>query len=184
MSAANRITISIVVAVAANDVIGNDGGMPWKLSTDLKRFKALTMGKPMIMGRKTFDSVGKALPGRTSVVVTRDPSWQAEGVVPVQSLDVAIELAQEIAKANGADEICIVGGGEIYRQAMDKADVLHVTRVEATPDGDTFFPKIDPDHWQQISSENVPEGEKDSVATRYLVYKRRSKTKNQHRSHR
>lgn len=165
--------ISIVVAVAENDVIGFDGDMPWQLSTDLKRFKALTIGKPMIMGRKTFAAIGSALPGRTSIVVTRDTSWQAEGVVPVHSLETAIALGREVAKGSGVDEVCIVGGGNIYQQSIDFADVIHLTRVHATPAGDTVFPSVDPAHWQEVSREEVPAGEKDTADTTYIVYERR-----------
>lgn len=168
------IRISIVVAAAENDVIGLDGDMPWHLSTDLKRFKALTLGKPMIMGRKTFMAIGSALPGRTSIVVTRDTSWQAEGVVPAHSLDQAIALAKEITKADEGEEICIVGGGEIYRQAIELADVIHITRVHAQPSGDTVFPAIDPKIWLEVTREEVPIGPKDSAATTYLVYERRA----------
>ncbi|MEE9315061.1 MAG: dihydrofolate reductase [Rhizobiaceae bacterium] len=166
------MTIIMVVAVASNNVIGNDGDMPWRLSTDLKRFKALTLGKPIIMGRKTFQSIGKPLPGRTSIVVTRDGAWQAEGVVPVQSIESAIAIAGEVAKASDGNEICIVGGGEIYRQAMDVADVLHVTRVHGEPEGDTVFPVIDPRFWKELSREDFPIGEKDTVKTTYVVYQR------------
>lgn len=166
------VRISIVVAVAENDVIGFDGDMPWQLSTDLKRFKALTIGKPMIMGRKTFAAIGSVLPGRTSIVVTRDTSWQAEGVVPVHSIETAIEVAKEIAASSGVEEICIVGGGNIYQQCIDIADVIHLTRVHATPTGDTVFPNIDPQKWDEISREEVPAGEKDTAETTYIVYKR------------
>ncbi|MEP0941814.1 MAG: dihydrofolate reductase [Rhizobiaceae bacterium] len=165
--------ISIVVAVAENDVIGFDGDMPWQLSTDLKRFKALTIGKPMIMGRKTFAAIGSALPGRTSIVVTRDTNWQAEGVVPVHSLETAVSLAQEVAKSSGVDEVCIVGGGNIYLQSIDLADVIHLTRVHATPAGDTVFPSIDPAIWLEVNREEVPAGEKDTAETTYIVYERR-----------
>jgi dihydrofolate reductase len=167
------IRISIVVAVAENDVIGFDGDMPWQLSTDLKRFKALTIGKPMIMGRKTFAAIGSALPGRTSIVVTRDTSWQAEGVVPMHSLETAISLAKEIAASSGVEEACIVGGGNIYKQSIDMADVIHLTRVHATPKGDTVFPTIDPVIWNEVSREAVPAGEKDTAETTYIVYERR-----------
>ncbi|MCJ8307538.1 MAG: dihydrofolate reductase [Rhizobiaceae bacterium] len=167
------IQISIVVAVAENDVIGFDGDMPWQLSTDLKRFKALTIGKPMIMGRKTFAAIGSALPGRTSIVITRDTEWQAEGVVPVHSIETAIALAKEVAQSQGGDEICIVGGGNIYQQSIDMADVIHLTRVHATPTGDTVFPKIDSQKWQEVSREEVPAGEKDTAETTYIVYQRR-----------
>ena len=165
--------ISLVVAAAENNVIGRDGDMPWRLSTDLKRFKALTLGKPMIMGRKTFDSIGKTLPGRTTIVVTRDKEWQAEGVVPVSSLPLALELAQQIADSSGVDEVCIVGGGEIYKQALADATVVHLTRVHAQPDGDTVFPDLSTEDWQETHREVIPAGEKDSAETTYLVYRRR-----------
>ena len=162
--------ISIVVAMARNGIIGRDGDMPWRLSADLKRFKALTLGKPIIMGRKTFESIGKALPGRTNIIVTRNRDWQVQGTVPVANFDQAISLAVECP--GGDEEICIVGGGEIYRQALDQADILHVTHVDAEPEGDTRFPQIDSAAWTLVSDEHIPLGEKDSAATRYAVYKR------------
>jgi len=168
------VDIVMVVAVAKNGVIGRDGDMPWRLSSDLKRFKALTLGKPMIMGRKTFESIGKPLPGRTSIVVTRDKTWQAPGVVTVQTLETAFAVAEEVAQADGIKEICVVGGGEIYRQAMDRATHLYVTEVEAKPHGDTSFPEIDPAVWTEISSESFPKGERDSARTIYTVYQRRA----------
>jgi len=125
------LPIWMIAAVAENGVIGASGNMPWKLSTDLKRFKSLTMGCPMIMGRKTFDSVGKALPGRPSIVVTRDKNWQADGVIPVHDVDLALKLAGELAASIKADKICIVGGGDIFRSYMDLADELHITTVHA-----------------------------------------------------
>lgn len=165
--------ISLVVAVAENGVIGADGDMPWKLSTDLKRFKSLTIGKPMVMGRKTFEFIGKPLPGRTMIVVTRDKQWQAPGVVAVNSVESAMAVAEEIAGADGQNEICVVGGGEIYRQTMPIADVLHYTIVHAEPRGDTKFPEIDPEAWKEESREEIPAGEPDSAATTYIVYLRR-----------
>lgn len=165
--------IEIIVAVAENGVIGADGEMPWRLSTDLKRFKRLTMDKPMIMGRKTFESIGLALPGRTTLVVTRDEKWEHDGVVAVRSLDVAVETAKQISADTDQDAITIVGGGEIYRQSMEIATVLHVTKVDASPQGDTVFPEIDLAIWQAVSSQNVSAGEKDSADTTYTVFKRR-----------
>jgi dihydrofolate reductase len=166
--------VAIFVAVAENGVIGRDNGLPWRLSSDLKRFKAATIGKPVVMGRKTFESIGKPLPGRTNIVVTRDRSFKAEGVETAASLDDALTLAKVRARCmNGADEVCIIGGGEIYRQAITVADRLYVTHVLASPDGDTRFPTIDPAVWQQTSMEEHPAGEKDSHATRYMVYVRR-----------
>ena len=165
--------IVIIVAAADNNVIGSNGNMPWRLSSDLKRFKDISYGKPMIMGRKTFESIGKPLPGRTSIVVTRDRSWQIDGAVPIESITSAIALASEIAKADGVDEICIVGGGEIYRQAMNDADTIHLTRVHTKPVGDTVFPDIDLNIWREIHREKFPAGEKDNVDTTYSVFERR-----------
>lgn len=168
------IITSIVVAVSRNGVIGRDGDMPWKLSTDLKRFKALTMGKPLVMGRKTFVSVGsRPLPGRPHVIVTRDASYHPEGVEVALNLDTAMARAAELATASGVDKVCVAGGGEIYRQAISLADVLHVTHVEAEIDGDTHFPDIDPAVFELVEETTVPAGEKDSHATRYAVYRRR-----------
>ncbi|CAN7504237.1 dihydrofolate reductase [Mesorhizobium sp. LjNodule214] len=169
--------IAIYVAIAENGVIGRDGGLPWRLSTDLKRFKADTMGKPIIMGRKTYEGIGRPLPGRLNIVVTRDKAWRAEGVEIANSLDEAIKLANVRGRCMaGADEICMVGGGEIYAQALPLADRLHVTHVLASVDGDAHFPPIDPETWAVVSAEDVPAGEKDSHATRYTVYEKRRGT--------
>ena len=168
--------IAIYVAIAENGVIGSKGGLPWRLSTDLKRFKAGTMGKPIVMGRKTWESFPKRpLPGRLNIVVTRDKAYRAEGAETVSSLRDAIALAEIRGRCMAAvDEICVIGGGEIYAQALPLADRLHVTHVLASVDGDTVFPTIDPAVWRLASSEDVPPGEKDSHATRYAVYERRA----------
>jgi len=168
------LPIWMIAAVAENGVIGASGNMPWKLSTDLKRFKSLTMGCPMIMGRKTFDSVGKALPGRPSIVVTRDKNWQADGVIPVHDVDLALKLAGELAASIKADKICIVGGGDIFRSYMDLADELHITTVHAEPAGEVHFPPIKTEDWQERSRVEVPSGNKDSAATTYIIYDRKS----------
>jgi dihydrofolate reductase len=166
--------IIIVVAMAENGVIGRDGDMPWKLSTDLKRFKALTMGKPLVMGRKTFESVGgKPLPGRPHVIVSRGPAIDVAGVETAGSLDEALARARTIAIASGVDMVCVAGGGEIYRQALPLADMLYVTHVEALIDGDTVFPPIDPAVFEKVEETAVPAGEKDNYPTRYAVYRRR-----------
>lgn len=167
--------VSIFVAIAENGVIGRDNGLPWKLSSDLKRFKADTMGKPIIMGRKTYESFPKRpLPGRLNIVVTRDKEFRAEGAEVVHSLEDAITLATAKGRCMpGVSEICVIGGGEIYRQALPLADRLHVTHVLTSPDGDTRFPAIDPDIWAVTRSEDFPAGEKDSHATRYTVYEKR-----------
>ncbi|NUS19973.1 MAG: dihydrofolate reductase [Mesorhizobium sp.] len=166
--------IAIYVAIAENAVIGREGGLPWRLSSDLKRFKADTMGKPIIMGRKTYEGIGRPLPGRLNIVVTRDKAWRAEGVEVANSLGDAIALAKVRGRCMaGAEEICVVGGGEIYAQALPLADRLHVTHVLASFDGDAHFPPIDPDVWQVVRAEDFPAGEKDSHATCYTVYERR-----------
>jgi dihydrofolate reductase len=168
-----KIDIVIIVAAARNGVIGRDGDMPWKLSTDLKRFKALSMGKPLIMGRKTFESVGsKPLLGRPHVIVSRNSKIEMPGVETVGSLEDALSRGRALAKAAGVDEVCVVGGGEIYRQALPLADVLHVTHVETEIEGDTHFPTIDPAVFELVEETRVPAGEKDNYATCYAVYRR------------
>jgi len=167
------VPLSIVVAAADNDVIGADGDMPWRLSSDLKRFRKLTMGKPMIMGRKTFQSIGKPLPGRVSVVVTRGTDWHAEGAVVVNDIEQAVKLAQELAAGQGADEIVVVGGGEIYRQLIDECDTLHVTRVHGEPVGDTRFPAIDSAFWLLVNEQKIPASDIDTAATTYRIYRKK-----------
>ncbi|MBC2774820.1 dihydrofolate reductase [Rhizobium sp. AQ_MP] len=164
----------IIVAVSENGIIGRDGDMPWKLSTDLKRFKALSMGKPLVMGRKTFESVGsKPLPGRPHVIVSRSHRYDMPGVETVANLDEALQRGRELAARDGVDEVCVVGGGEIYRQALPLADLLHVTHVETVVDGDTSFPEIDPAMFELVEETAVPAGEKDNYLTRYAIYRRR-----------
>jgi len=167
--------VGLYVAIAENGVIGRDGGLPWRLSTDLKRFKATTMGKPVIAGRKTWESFPKRpLPGRPNIVVSRDAGYHAEGGEVVTSLDQGLALArQKLEALPGLDDVCVIGGGEIYRQALPFADRLYVTHVLTAVDGDTRFPQIDPAIWQIASSEDFPAGEKDSHPTRYVVYHRR-----------
>jgi dihydrofolate reductase len=136
------VSVTLVAAVARNGVIGADGGLPWHLPDDLRRFKALTMGHTMIMGRRTFESIGRALPGRVSIVVTRDASWTAPGVTVAHSVDEALALA------GPQTEVMVVGGGDVYRQTMAVADRLEITHVDADAVGDTSFPEIDPAEWQ------------------------------------
>lgn len=171
------MNVTIIAAVAENGVIGREGGLPWRLSSDLKRFKADTMGKPIIMGRKTYEGIGRPLPGRLTIVVTRDRTWRADGVETAAALGDAIKLATVRGRCMaGADEICIVGGGEIYAQAMPIADSLRITHVLAAPDGDTTFPAIEPAIWEEAESTDHPAGEKDSHATRYAIYVRRTRS--------
>ncbi len=164
----------LVVAVSRNGVIGRDGDLPWRLPSDLKRFKALTMGKPVIMGRRTWASIGRPLPGRPNIVVTRDSSFVADGAAVVGSVAEAIALGRLEARRLGVDDVCIIGGGEIYRQTIDDADLIHVTEVGADIDGDTRFPEIDPDRFVRSFQEILPQGEKDSHPMRFVTYSRRS----------
>jgi dihydrofolate reductase len=138
----------------------------------MKRFKALTMGKPVVVGRKTFESFGKPLTGRTNIVVTRQGGYPAAGIVVAASLAEALERGREIAAASGVDEVMVAGGGEIYAAAISAAERLYVTHVEAEPPGRTRFPPIDPAVWRAVSREPVPAGEKDSAATVFTVYER------------
>lgn len=142
--------VSIIVAASANNVIGMDGGLPWHLSEDLRRFKEITMGKPMIMGRATFESIGKALPGRRSIVMTRQPQYEAEGVEVVKTKQAALALVRD------ADEVMVIGGGEIYEQFLPITDRIYLTRVHMELDGDTFFPGIDENEWRIVSSRPLP----------------------------
>jgi len=171
----NEVAISIIAAVAENGVIGKDGAMPWRLSTDLRRFKALTLGKPVVMGRRTFESIGKPLAGRANVVVSRRTDYRPEGVAVAASLDAALSEARASASQGALETVFVIGGGEIYAAAMPLADRLHITHVAARPAGDTVFPAIDPAVWTRVSEAHVPAGEKDTAPTTYAVYERRAR---------
>jgi dihydrofolate reductase len=148
------MTVTLIAAVARNGIIGAHGGLPWHLPADLRRFKALTMGHPMIMGRRTFESIGRALPGRRTIVVSRDRGWRADDVEVAHSVDEAIALAGEPTGAQPGDPtVMIVGGGEIYRQSMNFADRLEITQVDIEVAGDTRFPDIDPGIWRVTGRE-------------------------------
>ena len=160
------MTVSIIVAMAENGVIGRDMDLPWHISADLKRFKALTMGHHIVMGRKTFESIGRLLPGRTTVIVTRQPDYQVDGAVIVNSL----EAAQ--AAATDDSELFIIGGGQIYEIALPLADRLHVTRVHTEVDGDTSFPAVDWDQWELVSAERHGADEKNDYDFTFESYRR------------
>jgi len=167
-----------VVAVADNGVIGRDNAMPWRLRSDLKRFKALTSGKPVIMGRKTFLSIGKPLPGRTNIVVTRDARFQAPGVIVARSLDAALDVARGDALRRFATEIMVVGGAEIFVQWLDRADRLEVTHIHAQPEGDAYLEVLrapDPAHWDEIARVRNAAGADDSADFTYATYIRRGR---------
>jgi len=143
--------LSLIVAMAANRMIGLDGAMPWHISADLKYFKQVTMGAPVIMGRKTYQSIGRPLPGRVNIVITRDTAFSADGVDVVHDLDGAIRKAEAISLIEGKDEVFVIGGAEIYALALSAADRLYMTEVHANPPGDTWFPEISPNEWHEVS---------------------------------
>ena len=150
------IRLSLMVAKASNRVIGRNNKLPWYLPNDLKYFKQVTFGKPVIMGRKTWDSLGKPLPGRTNIVITRQPDFQAEGAKVVATLEEAVTMAENVAFIEGQDEAVVMGGAEIYALALPKADRLYLTEVHAEVDGDTWFPEYDTAEWKEIGREDFP----------------------------
>jgi dihydrofolate reductase len=166
------IAVVIVAAIAENGVIGHDNVMPWRLPSDLKHFRTLTWGKPLIMGRRTFASIGKPLPGRTTVVVSRSGDFTAPGSVVAATVAAALEVARADALRRGADAIMVVGGAEIYAQAMPAADRLMITRIHASYAGDTFFPPIDPAQWREIERIEHAAGPQDSASFACVTYAR------------
>ena len=146
--------ISIIVAVAEGGVIGGGGDLLWHISEDLRRFKQITSGHTVIMGRKTYDSIGRPLPKRRNIVITRNGEWSAEGCERAESLE------QAVAMCAGEEEVFIIGGGEIYRQSMAIADKLYLTQVNKPYEGDTYFPEIRPEEWQEVARESYERGEK------------------------
>ena len=163
----------LVAAVARNRAIGSDDRLLWRLSTDLKRFKTRTLGKPIIMGRKTFASIGRPLPGRETIVITRDESFDPPGVLVAHEIDAALALAAKRALAIGASEIIVAGGGEIYAETIGRADRLAITEVEVAPEGDVFFPTIDPCLWREEKRETGARGSGDEVEFAFVDYVRR-----------
>lgn len=167
-----RIDIVLLAAVADNGIIGRDNGLPFRQSSDLKRFKQLSMGKPLVMGRKTYLSIGKPLPGRTNIVVTRDPSFNAVGIVTAMSLDAAMTVARGDAFRRGADTIVVIGGTDIFKQTMPLADRLEITHVHARPEGDVSFPPIEETHWRATDRSDHPAGPQDEASFSYVTYLR------------
>ena len=141
------VTVSLIVAVSNNGVIGVKNQLPWHLSEDLKYFKAVTMGKPIVMGRKTFESIGRPLPGRSNIVITSDRDWHSAGVEVCHSIETALELAKKRAAASGMDEVMVIGGEQIYRQSINSADRIYMTKVNVDIEGDAFFPEFDAPGW-------------------------------------
>ena len=147
--------ISLIVAVADNGVIGSNNQLPWRISADLKYFKRVTLGKPIIMGRLTYESIGKPLPGRTNIVMSRDSAWRAEGVKRASDLNAALAIAKKIADDSQLEELMIIGGATIYREALPQADRLYLTRVHTRVDGDAFFPELDLSEWLETPVEEL-----------------------------
>lgn len=161
MTISKDIIVSIVVAKSKNNVIGVGGDLPWRLSSDLQNFKAITIGKPIIMGRKTFDSLPRLLPNRTHIIISRDSAFMPNGALVYSSIDAAIAAGKAIALKDGAGECCIIGGGEIYALALPFAQKLYLTEVDCTIDGDTYFPPINENEWQETSTKSFLKTEKD-----------------------
>lgn len=165
--------ISLVVAVGQNGVIGRGGGLPWRMSSDLKSFRRLTMGKPIVMGRKTFQSIGRPLDGRDNIVVTRDPHFAAEGVTAMARLDEALILARALARTKGEDEIMVIGGADVFQAALPLAERIYWTAVQGAPEGDVTFGPLDLALWQEKSREKLARGPRDDYDADLVIYQRR-----------
>lgn len=168
------VLISLVAARGRNGVIGAAGGLPWRLRSDLQKFKQVTIGKPCVMGRKTWDSLQlRPLPGRLNVVISNNPDFAAKGALVCAGLDEALAIARETAREDGVDEVCVIGGAQIYALALPKARRIYLSEVEASPDGNARFPDFDETAWREVSSERIEPGEKDDHAFTFRVLERR-----------
>jgi dihydrofolate reductase len=165
--------IVLIVAVAENGVIGRDNAIPWRLKSDQQRLKAITLNKPVVMGRRTFESLRRPLPGRTNIVVTRDPNYRAYGAVVTTSFENARAVAHGDALRRFATEIAVIGGADIYAQWMASATRLEITEVHARPEGDTRFAAIDAAAWEEVARVRNPAGPDDSADFSYVTYRRR-----------
>ena len=160
--------LSMIVAHAADRVIGKDNDMPWHLPADLAYFKKTTLGKPIIMGRKTYESIGRPLPGRKNIVISRDGEYRAEGVEVVSSVEAALSLVDDV------EEVMVIGGGAIYQHCLPSADKLYITHIDARINGDTFFPEYDLNIWEKVTSEGRAADEKNQYQLDFAVYQRKS----------
>ena len=160
--------VTLIAALGRNGVIGKDNRMPWHISEDLKRFKTLTLGHPVVMGRKTFESIGKPLPGRDNIVVTRSPAFVAPGCRVVHS------LTEALAAAGAADEVFVIGGADIYALAVPMADRLQLTEVDVSTDGDTYFPEFERSAWREVSREPGSTADPDRLRYDFVTYERRT----------
>jgi len=164
--------ISLIAAVARNNVIGADQDIPWRIPSDFAWFRRTTMGKPMVMGRKQFETFPAQLPGRPHIVVTRQKNYAPQGVTVCHSLDEALDAARGMAQASGAEEVMVIGGGDIYAQALIRADRLYISHVDLEPAGDVRFPPIDPAAWQVVAEPEITPSERDPAAYRIKIYER------------
>jgi dihydrofolate reductase len=169
---AGAVKLVLVAAVADNGVIGQGGGLPWRLKSDMQHFRAVTMGKPVVMGRKTYLSIGKPLVGRTNIVVSRDPNFTAPGVLVAPSLETALAAARSDALRRGADAIAVIGGADLYAQSLRRADRLVITHVHLRPEGDTMLPAIDPQLWREVARSEHQPGPADAAGFSIVVYDR------------
>ena len=167
-----KVRIAFVVAAAENGVIGRNGQLPWRLPSDLKRFRKLTLGKPVVMGRKTYDSIGKPLDGRDNIVVTRQAGFCPPGVHPARSVEQALALSQELAAGRGAEEVMVIGGAEVYRVALPRAERIYLTLVHAEPEGDARFHALDPQQWRETAREPMPQRPNDQFPADFIVLDR------------
>lgn len=165
--------VSFVVAVAENGIIGNDNELPWRLSSDLKRFRQITMGKPIIMGRNTFNSIGKPLDGRANIILSRNKDFSHDGIFVVQDVPSALELGKREAEKSSCSEIMIIGGAQIYSAFMPFATRIYYTQVHSQPDGDASFPSLDLDVWEEVERDFVKAGPKDSSDVTNILYQKR-----------
>ena len=172
MSDSAPIRISLIVAMARNGVIGRDGGLPWRISSDLKLFRRLTMGKPLIMGRKTFASLKQPLDGRDNIVVTRNPNFAAEGAIIAHSFDEALALARRCARKRGAEELLVIGGAEVFREAVPLARRIYLTEVDADIPGDVTFPPVNWSEWTTLSANPQEKGPKDAYPFTFSIKER------------
>ncbi len=166
--------LSLIVAMSTNRTIGINNSLPWHLPNDLKYFKQATMGKPIVMGRKTFESIGKPLPGRRNIVITRDANYQADGIDVVSSLEQAISLGEDICLVDGQEEVMVIGGAQIYELALPKADRLYITHVDAEVNGDAFFPEVDWPSFTVMAEESFVAEGPNPYDYRFSVYQRTS----------
>lgn len=167
------VQIAMIAGVAENGVIGSEQTIPWRVPSDMAYFKATTMGKPVVMGRKQYETVGRPLPGRTNIVITRQEGYQPEGVLVFHTIEAALDKARAVAADDGVDEVMIIGGGELYAQLMAQADRLYISHIDVSPEGDVVFPTITPEDWAVIDLLEVTPSPKDEASYRVKVYARR-----------